>query len=141
MKKSPILHLLLIVFSFISCQDIIECIINRRPELTSKTLAVAQVNQFYTETITADIKNEPLDDNYDYYFSIDGELPRGIVYVIEERRIVLEGTPLDSGSYKFKVWLSAEQSYNYSEACENRLNDCDGLCEESTSKVYTIVVN
>lgn len=140
MKKSAHLLLSFILLSFTGCQDILECIINRRPELVNKTLAVAQVDQYYTETITADIKNEPLDDYYSYYFSINGELPRGIEYSIDYRTINLEGIPLDSGSYKFKVRLGAAQYNNYSDACENQLNDCDGLCEESTTKEYTIVV-
>lgn len=141
MKKLVSVVYILMILLFISCQDILECIINRHPELSNKTLVSAKVNQFYSETITANIKNEPLDDNYDYYFSIDGELPQGIEYYIEYRTVILEGTPLVSGSYNFKVYLSAVQSYNYSEACENNFNDCDGLCKESTSKVYTIVVN
>jgi hypothetical protein len=108
---------LLTFLSLISCQDILECIINRHPELSNQPLASAQVDQLYSETITAQIKNEPLDDNYDYYFSIDGELPSGIEYYIEYRAIILEGIPLVSGSYSFKVMLSAEQSYNYSDTC------------------------
>lgn len=141
MKKIFSLFLLLTFLSLISCQDILECIINRHPELSNQPLASAQVDQLYSETITAQIKNEPMDDNYDYYFSIDGELPRGIEYYIEYRAIILEGIPLVSGTYNFTVRLTVEQSYNYSDTCENSLNDCDGLCNESTSKVYTIVVN
>jgi hypothetical protein len=132
---------MLTLLSFISCQDILECIINRHPELPNKTLGLAQVNQFYTESIQAEIKNEPLDNNYDYYFSIDGNLPRGIDYYVDYRTIVFEGEPYLAGTYKFTIRLSVEQSYNYSEECENNFNDCDGLCSESTSQVYTIIVN
>jgi hypothetical protein len=132
---------MLILLSFIGCQDILECIINRHPELSNKTLAEAQVNQFYTETIQAEIKNEPMDNSYDYYFSIDGNLPRGIDSYIDYRTIVFEGAPLVAGTYKFTLRLSVEQAYNYSDECESNFNDCDGLCAESTSQVYTIIVN
>jgi len=141
MRKFLSLIFMLTLLSFISCQDILECIINRHPELPNKTLGLAQVNQFYTESIQAEIKNEPLDNNYDYYFSIDGNLPRGIDYYVDYRTIVFEGEPYLTGTYKFTIRLSVEQSYNYSEECENNFNDCDGLCAESTSQVYTIIVN
>jgi hypothetical protein len=141
MRKFLSLIFILTLLSFISCQDILECIINRHPELPNKTLASAQVNQFYIETIQAEIKNEPMDDNYDYYFSIDGNLPRGIDSYVDYRTIVFEGEPYLAGTYKFTIRLSVEQSYNYSEECENNFNDCDGLCSESTSQVYTIIVN
>ncbi|MFH4965519.1 hypothetical protein V8G69_11000 [Gaetbulibacter sp. M235] len=133
--------LLVTVFLFCSCQDILECIINKRPELSDRKLAQAYVNQLYSEKITAGIKNEPLDNSYDYYFHIDGELPEGIEYIINYRDIVLQGRPLSSGTYKFTVRLSAEQKYNYSDDCESNFNDCDGLCDESTSRAYTIIVN
>lgn len=141
MKKIFPLFMLLAIVSLYSCQDVLECIINRHPELSNDSLSSAQVNQFYSETITAQIKNEPSDDSYNYYFSIDGALPRGIDYYIDYRNIIIEGTPLVSGTYNFTVMLSVEQAYNYAEDCENSLNDCDGLCEESTSKAYKIVVN
>lgn len=141
MKKISSLILLLTLVSLHSCQDILECIINRRPELSNNTLAPAQVDQFYSELISADIKNEPSDDSYNYYFSIDGALPSGIDYYIDYRTVIIEGTPSVSGTYNFTVRLSVEQGYNYAIDCENRLNDCDGLCEESTSKAYKIVVN
>ena len=141
MKKIISLSLFSTFLLFMSCQDILECVINRHPELSSKTLAYAQINHLYSETIKAEIKNEPMDDNYDYYFSIDGNLPRGIDYYVDYRTIVFEGEPYLTGTYKFTIRLSVEQSYNYSEECENNFNDCDGLCSESTSQVYTIIVN
>jgi len=139
MRKWLSLLFMLTLLSFISCQDILECVINSHPELPNKTLEVAQVNQFYTESIKAEIKNEPLDDSYDYYFSIDGNLPRGIDYYVDYRTIVFEGEPYLAGTYNFTLRLSVEQSYNYE--CENELNNCDGLCSDSTSHVYTIIVN
>ena len=141
MKKLPSSFLVLSFLLLISCQDALECIINKHPELSNQPLSSAQVDQFYSDTITAQIKNEPSDDNYNYYFSIDGALPRGIDYYIDYRTIFLEGTPLVSGTYNFTVRLTVEQSDNYIEECENKLNDCDGLCGDTTSQAYTLLVN
>ena len=141
MKKTVSLVLFFVLFLFISCQDVLECIINRHPELSDKTFAAAQVNQPYSESIFAEIKNEPMDDSYIYYFSIDGNLPRGIDFYVDYRTVVFEGVPLVAGTYSFKVRLNVKQDSNYSDDCESTLNDCDGLCSESTSKSYTIIVN
>jgi len=139
MRKWLSLFFMLTLLSFNSCQDILECVINSHPELPNKTLSVAQVNQFYTESIQAEIKNEPMDDSYEYYFTIDGNLPRGIDYYVDYRTVVFEGEPYLAGTYNFTLRLSVEQSNNYE--CENELNNCDGLCSDSTSQVYTIIVN
>jgi hypothetical protein len=141
MKKAIHLAFICMCLLFINCQDILECIINRHPELPKKALAVAEVNQFYQETITAEIKNEPLDDSYNYFFSINGNLPRGLDYYVDLRTLVFEGVPLVAGTYTIKVGLSVSQSSNYSDDCESNFNDCDGLCKEFTSETYTIIVN
>ena len=141
MKKVISLAFICMCLMFINCQDILECIINRHPELPKKTLAVAELNQFYQETITAEIKNEPLDDSYNYYFSIDGNLPRGVDFYVDLRTLVFEGVPLVAGTYTINVRLRVAQSSNYSDYCESEFNDCDGLCNESTSETYTIIVN
>jgi len=141
MKRAISLAFICMSLLFTNCQDILECIINRHPELPKKTLAVAEVNQSYFETINAEIKNEPLDDSYNYYFSVNGNLPRGVSFYVDFRTLVFEGVPLVAGTYTIKVNLRVAQSSNYSDDCENNFNDCDGLCEESTSETYTIIVN
>ena len=141
MKKAASIGFLLTVILFISCQDILECVINRHPELTNKNLALAQVNESYFETIEAEIKNEPLDDSYNYYFSIDGQLPRGVNFYVDFRTVVFEGVPLQAGTYKFTVRVNVSQANNYLDDCESAFNDCDGLCSQSTSQSYTIIVN
>ena len=141
MKKLPSSFLVLSFLLLISCQDALECIINKHPELSNQALSSAQVDQFYSDTITAQIKNEPSDDNYNYYFSIEGALPSGMEFFIDYRTIIIEGTPLVSGTYNFTVRLTVEQADNYNDDCENTLNDCDGLCGDTTSQAYTLLVN
>ncbi len=136
-KNKPLLILFLSFSLFNSCQDILECVINRRPELSNKRLATGQVNNYYLEEIHAEIKNEPHDNSYDYYFYIDEDLPRGLSYYIDHRNIIIEGQPQASGIFTFDVRLEVEQFDDY---CENELNDCDGLCEDVTSRTYKLVI-
>ena len=123
------------------CQDILECVINRRPQLEDKNLARARLDRFYSDDILAEIKNEPRDNSYYYYFSIDGELPRGLDYIVDYRSIIIEGVPTTPGRYPINIRLTVEQVNDYYEDCENRLNDCDGLCEETTVKRYVLAVD
>lgn len=141
MKRLPSIF---VVFGFIllsGCQDILECVINRHPELENKTLARAQVDRFYSDHISAEINNEPSDNSYYYYFSIDGELPRGLDYIVDYRTIIIEGRPETSGRFPITVRLTVEQANDYYENCENRLNDCDGLCEDTVIKRYTLNID
>lgn len=121
MKKVSFVILLLCLLSFIGCQDLLECIINRRPELSDKSLEIAYVNNFYSETITSEIKNETFDDGYYYYFYLKGELPPGIEYYIDYRNIILEGIPSASGSFTFTINLSVDQINNYYDECEKQV--------------------
>ncbi|GAA4270143.1 hypothetical protein GCM10022257_22440 [Hyunsoonleella aestuarii] len=108
--------------------------------MDDKRLVTALVDNFYFDEIRADIKNEPRDNSYYYYFSIDGDLPRGLEFFIDYRSVIIEGTPLETGIYNFTIRLSVEQANDYYEECENQLNDCDGLCDDTTLQRYRLVV-
>lgn len=135
-----VLSIIAVFFFTSSCQDILECIINRHPELSDQRLQTGQVNNYYFEEIKAQIKNEPRDNSYYYYFSIDGDLPQGLEFIIDYRSVIIKGTPQASGRYTFTVHLNVEQANDYYEDCENEFNDCDGLCDESTVKTYTLSI-
>lgn len=133
----------LLFFLFIlntACQDVLECVINRHPELQDKRLKEGHVNAYYFEEINAQINNEPFDDSYYYYFTVSGKLPRGITSSVGYRSVVIEGTPLEPGRFPINIHLSASQTDDYYDDCESQFNDCDGLCSESTSKRYTILI-
>lgn len=140
-KKTSILLSLFLFFQLMSCQDIIECVINRHPELPNKTLKRGSVSHFYFDEIKAEINNEPSDNRYFYYFSVVGEIPEGLDVIFDHRSVYFEGVPENNGIYTFKVNLWVELGDNYYDECENRLNDCDGLCNDSTSKEYTISIH
>ncbi|WP_223547976.1 MULTISPECIES: hypothetical protein [Aestuariivivens] len=137
-KSLKYLSVILILIFVTSCQDILECVINRHPELPDRMLATGQVDQYFFEEIKAEIKNEPRDDSYYYYFSIEGDLPRGLEYIIDYRSVIIQGFPLEPGRFNFTVRLSVEQANDYFENCESTLNDCDGLCKETTSQRYSV---
>lgn len=140
MKKSFTLIILLSFFTITSCENVIDCIINVRPVLSEKRLAIGGVNQYYSEIISAEIKNEPRDNAYEYYYSISGNIPDGLKVVIDYRDIYIEGTPTKAGRYTFTVHLDVDppNGYYYDEFGNERYDD--SLCSDSTSKTYTIAI-
>ena len=85
-------------FLFFSCEDTLSCIIPKEPELPNKSFPIASTESYYYSDINAEINNEPRDDDYDYFFDVVG-LPLGMDYYVNYRRLSIEGTPLNSGTY------------------------------------------
>lgn len=141
MKQYSSIIILLSFFTLTNCENVVDCIINVRPELSNNILEVGEVDRFYYDKITAQIKNEPNDNNYDYYFDIVGEVPRGLDIIYNYREVAFEGVPLEAGRFSFKVYLDVE-SYNnyYYDDFGNRYYD-DELCTNNTQKTYTIIIN
>ena len=100
--KQPIIILLIIsIVSFASCELIVECIINKRPELPDKKLVDGYTNSYYQEELIAEVKNEPNDDAYGYSFSLYDDLPEGLEMIIDYRNIIIKGLPTERGVYHF----------------------------------------
>ncbi|WP_406683619.1 hypothetical protein N1F78_13135 [Seonamhaeicola sp. MEBiC1930] len=127
-------------FLFTGCEDVLECIINIRPELENKSLVHGHVDEFYFESISAEIKNEPNDNVYDYYFSVSGNIPEGIELFYDYREVVFEGIPKETGRFTLRVSLTAEAivEYYYDEFGNEYYHD--PLCSNNTSRVYTLVI-
>lgn len=141
MKNYVSIILLIFFFSFTGCEDVVDCIINVRPELHDKVLAIGFVDEYYFENITAEIKNEAQDNSYDYYFNVSGRLPEGIeVYYDTYREVTFEGVPKESGRFRITVSLEvvALDGYYYDEFGNTRFND--NLCEDFTSKTYVLAI-
>ncbi len=140
MKQSILIILLFSFFSFNSCENVVDCIINVRPVLSDKKLAIGGVNQYYSEIISAQIKNEPQDNAYDYYFDVRGKIPDGLEVIIDYRDVYIEGMPTKAGRYTFTVYLDVDplNEYYYDEYGNQRYDD--SLCTDSTSKTYTIAI-
>jgi hypothetical protein len=134
------LKLLPLVFCFLvlGCEDIVDCIFNKRPEIPNKSFNVGYVNHFYSDEFTSEIKNEPRDDDYDYYYEVSGDLPEGIEIYTDYRTLILEGTPLEQGRFRFTIYLDVDPPEYYDEDTGQYE---DSLCSDSTSKEFTITIN
>ncbi|GAA3604156.1 hypothetical protein Q4Q39_09560 [Flavivirga amylovorans] len=135
MKRYLPIILLAFLFSFSGCDDALDCIFNVRPDLHDKTLALGFVDEYYSEIITADIKNEVNDNDYDYYFDVTGRLPEGIeVFYNRRREVVIKGTPVEAGRFNIEVYLEVTPYYDE----HGRING--PLCSDNTSNSYLLVI-
>jgi hypothetical protein len=53
--KSLKLFPLVFCFLFLGCEDIVECIFNKRPEIPDKSFDVGYINHFYSDQLTSEI--------------------------------------------------------------------------------------
>jgi hypothetical protein len=137
--KRPIIFLFLVsFFCFSSCEEIVECIINKRPELPDKRLEDGYTNSYYTDELIAEIKNEPHDDDYGYFFDLYGDLPEGLDMIIDYRKVIFEGLPTEKGTYNFTIYLSVDPPEYYDDDSGEYE---DSLCSSSSSKSYTIIIH
>ena len=134
MKNSRFFPLIFLMFLFFSCEDILECIIPKEPELANKEFPVGNTENYYYVDVRAEINNEPRDDDYDYYFDVNG-LPQGMDYFVNYRTISIEGTPEETGTFDVTIYLDVDGPFR------NDFNDNgDVLCNYSTSKTYTLII-
>ena len=140
MKQSLPLFILLSFFLFTNCENTLDCIINVRPVLPHKSLEIGLVNRYYSEIITAEIKNEPRDNDYEYYYEISGEIPEGLEVIFDYRDVIIEGTPLKSGRFSFTIYLDVDPPYSYYYDDDGNERYNDDLCSDNTSKRYTIAI-
>ncbi|MDG5491760.1 hypothetical protein [Psychroserpens sp. SPM9] len=138
MKQLRPLLLVLSLFTVTSCEDFLDCVINRRPELPDKSFRLGVVNSYYYDEFDAQIKNEPRDNDYGYEFEIHGDLPEGLSMIVNYRTVSIEGLPTHPGTYSFTVVLYVNPPINYD--ADTDTYD-DPLCSESTSKDYTIRID
>lgn len=129
---------LILCFLFFGCEDILECIINKRPEIPNKNFVVGYVNHFYTDDFKSEIKNEPQDNDYDYYYEFYGDLPEGLEFYTDYRTVIIEGTPLEQGTFEFTIYLNVDPPEYYDEDSDQYE---DSLCTDSTSKEFSITIN
>ncbi|WP_225035816.1 hypothetical protein [Winogradskyella sp. SM1960] len=125
-------------FLCFGCSDIIECIINKRPEIPNTSFDVGYVNNYYYEEFTSEIKNEPNDDAYGYTYEIYGDLPDGLQMFADFRTLSIEGMPIASGTFTFKIYLYIDPPEYYDYDTERYE---DSMCAYSDSKEFTIIIN
>jgi len=114
----------------------LDCIDSDGPEFDKKFLATPILNQEYNEKVTVSIKNEPYDDRFEYTFSHQGELPRGMQadYQIDgSREVFFSGTPTELGTFKYTLFVSVSEP-----GISDNFNS--GLCYHNRSISYDLTV-
>lgn len=134
-----ILSVLFLFFN--SCSELIDCIASTKPELNSKLLPSGYTNQNYSNFITASVKNDPNDDDYDYHFSISGNYPPGMTYFEQGRRLYFSGKANQAGTYTFKVTVTIDYP-EYYDPDQGFWEDNNRICfgNDTTSKDYMITI-
>lgn len=134
MKLSHYLSFCLFVLLFFGCSDLLSCIIPREPELGDKEFPVGSINTYYYVDLDAGIRNEPRDNDYDYFFDVDG-LPLGLGYYVNYRTISIEGLAVESGTFEITIFVEVDGPFR------NQDDDApEMLCGYSTSKTYTLII-
>jgi len=125
-------------FLFFGCEDVIECIINKRPIIKDTSFEVGTIGNYYYQEVKSEIKNEPRDDDYGYNYEIYGDLPDGLQTFVNYRVISIEGTPETSGAFTFTLHLYVDPPVRYDDYSGEYE---DSLCSDFTSKEFTIIIN
>lgn len=128
------LPLSLFLFLFFGCSDLLSCVIPREPELGNKEFPIGSLNTYYYVDLDAAIRNEPRDNDYDYFFDVEG-LPLGLDYYVNFRTISIEGMPIEPGTSNITIFLEVDGPFR------NQDEDApEMLCGYTTSKTYTLII-
>lgn len=138
------IYVLLFTFSaflLFGCAELFDCIASARPNIHGKNLATGTVGNNYTDFIDSDITNETDDNAYDYFFSVIGNLPTGMTYHEQGRKIYFTGIPTQAGSFTFKVRLTVDPP-DYYDPNQGLFEDGNRICfgDDTTTKEFTIVI-
>jgi len=125
--------LTILFLSLLSCDEVFECMLGLEPEINEPSVDQAFIGEPYFDTISAEVKNEPFDNAYDYYFDVVGELPEGIDILFFYRRIELTGTPTEAGRFNFTVYLTVE-------SFDDGFVDTSPTCKDEVSRDFTLLV-
>lgn len=114
----------------------LDCLDDDGPVFDRAILAAPVLNQTYEETILVKIENEPRDDRFIYNMDFSGDLPEGITGRqdgTDGRRWFLRGTPIETGTFNFRLFVSVDEPSGISE--QN-----SGLCYTSRSGDFELTV-
>ncbi|WP_291153540.1 putative Ig domain-containing protein [Flavobacterium sp. UBA7680] len=131
-KFSKIILFIFLLLTFISCEHAVDCIKERKPNLISKELKTGSVFVMYNDNVTYEMLNTRTDEYRIDSASIEGNLPPGLNYSINNHNVTLSGIPKKNGTYEFTVSITVTPL--------NDNDETDSLCESSTSKKYKITI-
>ena len=118
--------------SLTACDAAFDCLDNDGPVFEKQVLLPAVLNQVYTDTIRASVKNEPQDQRFDYRFTITGQLPAGIVAESIGQSLVFNGTATVAGDFPFTLYVEVDDGLNAQDS---------GLCFVNTTSNYVLKVS
>ena len=123
------------------CAELFDCVASARPDIHSKSLLVGTVGNNYNDFIDSDVTNDPNDNAYDYYFSVTGNLPTGMTYHEQGRKVYFTGIPTQAGSFTFRVRLTVDPPDSY-DPNQGLFEDGNRICfgDDTTTKEFTIVI-
>lgn len=133
--------LILLSLTMSGCAELFDCVASARPNIHSKVLIIGNVGYMYNDFIEADVTNDSNDNSYDYYFSLEGDLPPGMTYHEQGRKVFFSGIPTQAGSYRFRIKLTVDPDDSYNPD-EGFFEDGNHICfgDDTTTKEFTIVV-
>ncbi len=141
LRKTYVLLCASFTFLLFGCAELLDCVASTRPNLHSKSLYLGTVGNSYSDFIEADVTNDANDNDYNYYFSVTGNLPPGIRYYEQGRKIFFNGNPNQAGTFTFRVRLTINAP-DYYDSNQGFFEDGNRICfgDDTTTKVYTIVI-
>ncbi len=117
----------------VGCDAVIDCFDNDGPVFSNTTLEPATLNQVYSHSIGASVKNELFDDRFDYDFTLlSGSLPPGITAVASgQRNLLITGTATELGTYTFVLNVFVDDGLNATDS---------NLCYRNRDREFQLVV-
>ena len=120
----------------------VDCLDNDKPQFGADPFPTAILNEVYSHTVTASIKNEPNDDLYKYSITWSGSLPQGMSFVRDsnDRTISLQGTPTELGTFNIILSVNVEPPVSTANSSADFYDDGNDLCETSHTRTYILSV-
>lgn len=95
----------------------------------------------YDQGVKAEIRNDPNDNSYQYFFNITGTVPPGLDTYVDGRTIHFAGKATTVGHYEFKVSVRVDPPQSY-DPDSGYWEDDDRICfgNDTAERSYVIEV-
>ncbi len=135
--------LLILLTSLYSCSEIIDdCLLfPSKPKIKTSSISNGIIGHEFYQAIDSEVKNSLNDDGFIYDYTLNGKLPKGLVYSVYGRSLIIEGIPSETGVFNIEVSLTIDEDcYEYNADDEF---DCDSICfsNDTVSKSFEFKIN